>query len=159
MRSPSFRALDASYHVFPQGTTTAYYCGDDIGKNNANCDGCGSKWDGKRTSPVASFAANQFGLYHMAGNVFQWVQDCYHDSYDGAPTDCSAWISGDCSGRVLRGGDWVNYPQFLRSAIRGRNSTGGRNSRYRLPCREDACYPLKPYSLPLGVQGKALVGI
>ena len=90
------------------GTTTAYYWGDDIGKGNANCDGCGSQWDAKQTSPVGSFAANQFGLYDMAGNVLQWVQDCYHGNYDGAPTDGSAWTSGDCSNRVVRGGSWVS---------------------------------------------------
>ena len=88
------------------GTTTAYFWGDEIGKGNANCDGCGSQWDDKQTAPVGSFAANAFGLYDMAGNVWEWVQDCYHDNYDGAPTDGSAWTSGDCSLRVVRGGSW-----------------------------------------------------
>ncbi len=67
------------------GTTTAYYWGDDIGKNNANCNGCGSEWDAKQTSPVGSFKPNAFGLYDMAGNVWQWVQDCYHDRYNEQP--------------------------------------------------------------------------
>ena len=56
-------------------STTAYPWGAEIGKGNANCNGCGSKWDNLQTSPVGSFAANQFGLYDMAGNVWQWVQD------------------------------------------------------------------------------------
>ena len=60
----------------------------------------------------------QFGLYDMAGNVWQWVQDCYHPDYNGAPTDGSAWTSGDCSNRVVRGGSWDHVPQFLRSANR-----------------------------------------
>jgi formylglycine-generating enzyme required for sulfatase activity len=68
------------------GTTTAYPWGSAIGKNNANCDGCGSQWDGKQTAPVGSFAANGFGLYDMVGNVSAWTEDCYHDSYSGAPT-------------------------------------------------------------------------
>ena len=110
------------------GTTTAYYWGDDIGKGNANCKGCGSQWDAKQTSPVGSFAANQFGLYDMAGNVYQWVQDCYHDNYDGAPTDGSAWTSGDCSNRVVRGGSWIYDPQSLRSAFRVGVTTDGRSS-------------------------------
>jgi formylglycine-generating enzyme required for sulfatase activity len=104
------------------GTTTAYYWGDEIGKGNANCR-CGSQWDGKQTAPIGSFAPNAFGLYDMAGNVYQWVQDCYHGDYNGAPTGGSAWTSGDCSLRVLRGGSWSSYLENLRSADRGRNST------------------------------------
>jgi formylglycine-generating enzyme required for sulfatase activity len=110
------------------GTTTAYYWGDDIGKGNANCNGCGSQWDAKQTSPVGSFAANQFGLYDMAGNVFQWVQDCYHRNYDGAPTDGSAWTSGDCGRRVVRDGSWIVNPRSLRSAFRGWYTSVGRSN-------------------------------
>jgi formylglycine-generating enzyme required for sulfatase activity len=116
------------------GTTTEYYWGDELGKGNANCaGGCGSQWDGKQTAPVGSFAANAFGLYDMAGNVFQWVQDCYHNTYNEAPTDGSAWTvetaagSGECSYRVLRGGCW-GYPRMaLRSSSRSRTSPGNRN--------------------------------
>jgi len=110
------------------GSTTVYYWGDEIGKGNANCDGCGSKWDNQQTSPVGSFAANAFGLYDMAGNVWQWVQDCYHESYIGAPADGSAWISVDCSRRVIRGGSWISLPQLLRSAGRFRNSADSRGN-------------------------------
>jgi formylglycine-generating enzyme required for sulfatase activity len=105
------------------GTTTAYYWGDEIGTGNANCPGCGSKWDNQQTSPVGSFKPNMFGLYDMAGNVWQWVQDCYHDNYDGAPADGSAWTSGDCSGRVVRGGSWINFPLYRRTASRSRFTT------------------------------------
>jgi len=100
------------------GSATAYFWGDQIGEGNANCNDCGSQWDGRQTSPVGSFKPNAFGLYDMAGNVWQWVQDCYHDDYNGAPTDGSAWIIGDCSRRVVRGGSWGNVPQYLRSATR-----------------------------------------
>jgi len=100
------------------GSTTAYYWGVEIGMGNANCNACGSKWDKQQTSPVGSFAANQFGLYDMTGNVWQWVQDCSHGDYNGAPTDGSPWTSGDCSRRVVRGGSWVNNPQLLRAADR-----------------------------------------
>jgi formylglycine-generating enzyme required for sulfatase activity len=100
------------------GTTTAYSWGDEIGKANANCDGCGGEWDG-RTVPVGSFAPNPFGLYDMHGNVWEWVEDCLHPSYDGAPKDGSAWITqGDCNNRVIRGGSWVSNPLGLRSATR-----------------------------------------
>jgi formylglycine-generating enzyme required for sulfatase activity len=99
-------------------STTAYFWGEEIGKNQANCKGCGSQWDNRQTSPVGSFKPNNFGLYDMAGNVWQWVQDCYHENYDGAPEDGSAWISGGCGARVGRGGSLVYEPQDLRSASR-----------------------------------------
>jgi formylglycine-generating enzyme required for sulfatase activity len=101
------------------GTTTAYHWGDEIGTGNANCNGCGSQWDSKKQpAPVGSFAANAFGLHDMAGNVFQWVEDCEHNDYNGAPTDGSAWISGACNSRVTRGGSWFVSPENLRSARR-----------------------------------------
>ncbi|HTV28653.1 MAG TPA: SUMF1/EgtB/PvdO family nonheme iron enzyme [Xanthobacteraceae bacterium] len=100
------------------GTTTAYYWGDEIGKGNANCIGCGE--ENKQTSPVGSFPANPFGLYDMAGNVWQWVQDCYGPNYDRVPTDGSASTGQDCSYRVARGGSWNLGPSYVRSAIRFR---------------------------------------
>ena len=100
------------------GTTTAFSWGDEIGKGNANCDGCGSRWDNHRTAPVGSFAPNAFGLYEVHGNVWEWVEDCYHENYTGAPADSTAWTTGDCSRRVARGGSWGNVPRFVRSAER-----------------------------------------
>ncbi|QEP42480.1 PEGA domain-containing protein [Ectothiorhodospiraceae bacterium BW-2] len=108
------------------GTTTKYWWGDNIGRNNANCDGCGSQWDDKSTAPVGSFKPNAFGLYDMSGNVWEWVQDCWNNSYHGAPADGSAWESGECGLRVLRGGSWNFKPNSLRSADRNWNYTGNR---------------------------------
>jgi formylglycine-generating enzyme required for sulfatase activity len=108
------------------GTTTTYYWGDDIGKNNANCGVCGSQWDNKQTAPVGSFGANGFGLYDMAGNVWDWTEDCYHISYNGAPANGSAWTSGDCGLHVLRGGAWSGSPRILRSANRGKGTPTSR---------------------------------
>jgi formylglycine-generating enzyme required for sulfatase activity len=110
------------------GTTTAYSWGDDIkkdGKAMANCNGCGSQWDNKQTAPMGSFAANAFGLYDMAGNVWEWVKDCYHDNYNGSPADGSAWTTGDCKYRVVRGSSW-NLAQVVRSANRGWLTASGR---------------------------------
>ena len=111
------------------GTQTTYYWGSDIGEGNANCDRCGSKWDNKQTAPVGSFKANSFGLYDMAGNVWQWVEDGYHSSYaDNPPKDGSVWeVTGAPSLRVLRGGSWLYGPRLLRSAYRFRSRPGNRS--------------------------------
>lgn len=79
-------------------------------------------------APVGQFSANAFGLHDMLGNVFEWVQDCWHDSYTDAPTDGSVWTTESCKARVLRGGSWLNYPWFVRSAYRDGYTAGYRDS-------------------------------
>lgn len=97
------------------------YWGDIIGIKRANCDGCGSQWDNRRTAPVGAFAPNPFGLHDMLGNAWQWVEDCWHDSYAGAPSDGSAWSgNGECLARVARGGSWNYTRRFIRNATRER---------------------------------------
>jgi formylglycine-generating enzyme required for sulfatase activity len=100
------------------GGATRYSWGDDIGKGNANCDGCGSQWDNQQTAPAGSFRPNGWGLYDMHGNVWEWVQDCYTDSYRDAPRDGSAAKETSACARVLRGGSWLILPYWLRSADR-----------------------------------------
>jgi formylglycine-generating enzyme required for sulfatase activity len=102
------------------GTRTARWWGEEIGVNNAVCDGCGSQWDTKRTAPVGSFPPNQFGLFDMAGNVWEWVQDCWNESYVGAPTDGRPWLTGKCEWRTWRGGSWNSVPWVVRSATRSK---------------------------------------
>ena len=80
------------------------------------------------TSPAGHFATNDFGLHDMFGNAWQWIADCYHDSYKDAPSDGSAWTTGDCGPRVLRGGSWLSGPGGLRAAYRSRDTTEDRNS-------------------------------
>lgn len=71
-----------------------------------------------KTSPVGSFKPNGFGLYDTVGNVWEWVEDCFNPTYEGAPVDGSAWVTGDCVRRVDRGGGWYNKPEAVRSALR-----------------------------------------
>jgi len=109
------------------GSQTKYSWGNEMGGNNANCDtGCGDEF--KTTAPVASFNPNAFGLYDVHGNVWEWVQDCWNKSYKGGPEGGSAWESGDCSRRVLRGGSWGIKPGDLRSANRVGIYTSSRNN-------------------------------
>jgi formylglycine-generating enzyme required for sulfatase activity len=116
-----YRLLSESEYEYAAraGTQTAYPWGNAVGKNNANCHSCGSRWDARQTAPVGSFAANRFGLYDMVGNVREWTEDCYHNTYIGAPADGSAWIqNANCYDRVVRGGSYLLAPAFLRSASR-----------------------------------------
>jgi formylglycine-generating enzyme required for sulfatase activity len=130
MTGKPYRLLtEAEYEYATRAETqTIYPWGNDIGKNNANCNACGSQWDNIQTAPVGSFAANGFGLYDMDGNVWEWVEDCVHNNYDGAPMDGSAWTTGgDCSRRVVRGGSWYVNPGSLRSAFRNWYPPDSRN--------------------------------
>ena len=88
--------------------------GTDFGWKKETC----SDGVGERTAEVGRYQPNSFGLYDMHGNVWEWVQDCWNDSYAGAPSDGRAWTSGDCSRRVVRGGSWDIGPWNLRSASR-----------------------------------------
>jgi formylglycine-generating enzyme required for sulfatase activity len=106
------------------GTTTRYSVGDTITPAQANFNGAEegsgpSKTNRQKTLPVGSFKPNNFGLYDMQGNVWVWVEDCWHDDYTaGVPTDGSAWTDGECGGRVMRGGSWEDSDSELRTSAR-----------------------------------------
>ena len=104
------------------GAVTRYSWGNALGEGEANCDGCGSRWDLRQTAPVGSFKPNAFGLYDMQGNVWEWAEDAWHDNYDGAPEDGSAWGPGDPDFRVVRGGSWRNEASVVRAAIRDKRN-------------------------------------
>ena len=95
------------------GTTTRFHFGNSISSSQANYGGNKGK-----TVPVGSYPANGFGLHDVHGNVYEWVEDCWHKSYAGAPSDTNVWKTGDCSRRVLRGGSWGNAASYLRAAYR-----------------------------------------
>src|SRR5262249_49663403 len=108
-------------------TTTPFWWGASISTSQANYNGNYSYGDvtkgewRQKTVPVNSFEPNAFGLYNVHGNVHDWVEDCYIDTYSGAPMDGSARqaMSGTCRYRVLRGGSWIHHPHNLRAAVRG----------------------------------------
>jgi formylglycine-generating enzyme required for sulfatase activity len=105
------------------GADTRYSWGNDPSKGNANCNGCGGHGDLQQTTPVGSFKPNAWGLYDMHGNVWEWVEDSWHENYDGAPTDASAWLrDGDADYHVARGGSWNNESELVRAAFRVRRN-------------------------------------
>ena len=104
------------------GTNTAYWWGRDVGSRQANCRECNTG-DVQKTAPVGSYKPNAFGLYDTAGNAAEWIEDCWNDSYRGAPNNGSAWTSGQCRLRVLRGGAFDSQAKYLRSMARFRYDT------------------------------------
>ena len=106
------------------GTTTRFHTGDCITTDQANfngnnpAEGCPEGRYPEQTTPVGGYPPNLLGLHDMHGNVFEWVADCWNDSYIGAPGDGSAWMAGDCGRAVLRGGSWGSIGGFVRSAYR-----------------------------------------
>jgi formylglycine-generating enzyme required for sulfatase activity len=108
------------------GTSTLWWWGDKVETNRANCKDCKSPWsDGGNkthsTAPVGMFPPNPFGLHDTTANVFEWVNDCWNESYIGAPIDGSAWKTGNCNYRVIRGGSFYYYSKVGRSAYRAKN--------------------------------------
>ena len=136
----AYRLLSESEweYVVRAWTSTVYSWGNAIGSNRANCNGCGSQWDYRQTAPVGSFPANAYGVHDMHGNVYEWVEDCWNDSYAGAPSDGGAWRSGDCSERVLR--DGFLEPHSEVPALRAPQQTPLRGpvQLHRLPRGPDA---------------------
>ena len=128
------------------GTTTAYYWGDDETNNCQHANGADQTAKAAYsnltvanctdnhvyTAPVGAFQPNAFGLHDMAGNVWEWTEDCWLENADGAPGDGSARVTGDCGRRVVRGGSWSNFPPMLRSAVRLAIPASYRNAIYGL---------------------------
>jgi formylglycine-generating enzyme required for sulfatase activity len=100
------------------GTTALYWWGNDVGKGNAHCFDCKSGLHPRQTARVGYFAPNPFGLHDTSGNAAEWVYDCYHPDYNGAPDDGSVWDGGDCTRRVVRGGSFSSASSALRNAKR-----------------------------------------
>ncbi len=117
------------------GTTTAFSTGATLEQAQANFDASqayagsvtGAYRNRNQTVAVGGYGENAFGLYDVHGNVWEWTEDCYNTSYNGAPADGSAWRSGGCGRRVLRGGSWSDYAVSARSALRSNANSDYRN--------------------------------
>jgi len=100
------------------GTRSRFWWGNELGDGRANCRDCGGPWDRRKPAAAGSYAANPFDLHDTSGGVWEWVSDCWHDSYSRAPTDGSSWEKADCRVRVLRGGSWRNDSSYVHSSSR-----------------------------------------
>jgi formylglycine-generating enzyme required for sulfatase activity/class 3 adenylate cyclase len=100
------------------GTQTKYWWGDQFQSGMANCKNCTDIAAAEQPIKVGSLKPNPFGLYDMGGGVDQWVEDCWHKNYQGAPADGSAWVEAECASHVLRSGSWKNDARYVRPSNR-----------------------------------------
>jgi formylglycine-generating enzyme required for sulfatase activity len=110
---------EAEWEYAARGDTqTKYWWGDQLQPGMANCKNCTDSASAEQPVKVGSFKPNAFGLYDMGGGVDQWVEDCWHKTYQGGPTDGSPWSAGDCSSHVIRSGSWKNDATYVRPSNR-----------------------------------------
>jgi formylglycine-generating enzyme required for sulfatase activity len=108
------------------GTQTRYWWGDQFQPGMVNCKNCSDILITDQPVKVGSLKPNPFGLFDMGGGVDQWVEDCWHKNYQGAPADGSAWIENECPSRVIRSGSWRKDSSYARTANRGSYDTNVR---------------------------------
>jgi formylglycine-generating enzyme required for sulfatase activity/class 3 adenylate cyclase len=108
------------------GTQSKFWWGDQLQSGTANCKDCTDTAGTEQPVKIGSFKPNPFGLYDMGGGVDQWVEDCWHKNYQGAPTDGSPWVEGGCGSHVLRSGSWKNDARYVRPANRDNYDTNVR---------------------------------
>lgn len=101
------------------GERSPHWWGYNMEPNMAHCAlGCSTRFDPKKPTAIGSFEPNPFGVYDTAGNVAEWVQDCWHDDYKNAPTNGKVWVGGDCAFRAVRGGSYSSPEDSIRHAKR-----------------------------------------
>jgi formylglycine-generating enzyme required for sulfatase activity len=110
------------------GTSTKYWWGDEMAAGKANCKDCGQPWRIDGPANAGSFAANPFGLYDMSGSVWEWVADCWHNSFKDAPINGEAWDQANCNVRVIRGGSWRESAAYMVSSTRFKYDASVRHS-------------------------------
>ena len=102
------------------GTSTRYWWGEQMATGKANCKECGQPWSNEGPAKAGSFAANPFGLHDTSGSVWEWVSDCWHNSFKDAPTDGRSWDAPNCRVRVIRGGSWREGAPYMVASTRFR---------------------------------------
>ena len=123
-------------YVARAGKTTPFYTGPTVTALQANFNGqhpykiTETSPYRRKTLPVGQFAPNQFGVYDILGNAFEWVEDCWNDNHAGAPNDGSARTSGNCKYRIMKGGSWVSHGYQLRAGMRTQYTTDFRYEDY-----------------------------
>jgi formylglycine-generating enzyme required for sulfatase activity len=110
------------------GTSTRYWWGEQMAQGKANCKECGKPWAEGAPANVGSFAANPYGVYDTSGSVWEWVADCWHNNYKGAPGDGRAWDEPDCRVHVIRGGSWREGAPYMVASTRFKYDAGVRHS-------------------------------
>jgi formylglycine-generating enzyme required for sulfatase activity len=110
------------------GTSTRYWWGEQMRAGMANCKDCGQPWQKDAPVNVGSFAPNPWGLHDVNGSVWEWVADCWHTSYKGAPADGRAWDEPNCRTRVIRGGSWREDASYMPSSTRFKYDASVRHS-------------------------------
>jgi formylglycine-generating enzyme required for sulfatase activity len=110
------------------GSTTRFWWGEQMRTGAANCKDCGEPWNKDGPAPVGSFAANPYGLYDMNGSVWEWVGDCWHNTFKGAPSDSAVWDDANCRVRVIRGGSWREGASYMPTTTRFKYDASVRHS-------------------------------
>ena len=131
----SYRLLSESEweYVARAGTTRSFWWGSKAGTGNAHCFDCKSDYSTSKPAKVGTYKPNPFGLYDTAGNVFEWVHDCYHRNYKDAPDDGSVWEGGDCDVRIARGGAYRSPANSMR--VENRDSFKSNRGQYNVGFR------------------------
>lgn len=110
------------------GTSSRFWWGEQMRPGNANCKECGDPWSQDAPANVGSFAPNPFGLHDVVGSVWEWVSDCWHPSFKGAPDDGRPWDTPNCRDRVIRGGSWRDGASYMPATTRFKYSASVRYS-------------------------------
>lgn len=120
------------------GSASRYWWGEQMRKGAANCKDCGEPWQADAPAKVGSFAPNPYGLYDMNGSVWEWVSDCWHNNFKGAPSENRSWDESNCRVRVIRGGSWREGASYMPSSTRFKYDASVRHSQNGFRVARDA---------------------